>query len=777
MSLQHRSSTERLTPEYRPPDHESSPLDYTLDDVLPYDSFDDESFMGDSPSDHSSHTAGSVASFLSDTPDLDIIAAMDRSLADVELDLLLAQGEDAPPPRQDRDATPDSEALLVCRRAADLEHRLAVLTVQVRQLNRDGPRISRQSVFGAENANWASELDEQVSFPVEDREIEARARDPDFLNKVYRQLEDMDIQIGRVDAGMIGMADINLGASYMFSTVDRLYAIDRNVAHAVEKLLDGLRPEDLFRAEAAARGLIEREPTFEILNEELNVRTVEIERLENGLDRELSNRLRAAEMVALRPNRGVLSRLRYTPAERLHTEPTNGDARLKLQWLQRQQENLRRLRYEASARPSLHPDVTRSVPAHNVWPSNPFQRRLRLQPTSGSDDASSFRSRLEARAEDNQVNSNRDAAVSLLLAQYRRWQTRQAAANAPSVPSLLREDGQESGEPRPLNDESEYEDLFMTSSPVQFLRDTPRHPLNRRNGEDELVDVEIGRSRETPRDPSRDGGPQVVDLTEEPDSPVMAREWPGGLFPPRMLRRRASGRAGPPPLARSDSSILGAANGTREVIDLTEDDPEPRLDPERMHRDMMQFFAPDAEPQPNHARSHRPRARPVLPGSPDLLFVDARPRTRSAAQRRGPHAERLPRDFGEARENPAASFFNRTFGVNNMFQLLNPHLTGHRTPFDPVGPINLQYGFHAFHPGQHPSPKPTAETPPSARPGFTRDTDPETAFVCPGCNEELAYDPEDTSNAATSTRTKGKRSRSEHHFWALKSCGHVSFLL
>jgi hypothetical protein len=70
---------------------------------------------------------------------------------------------------------------------------------------------------------------------------------------------------------------------------------------------------------------------------------------------------------------------------------------------------------------------------------------------------------------------------------------------------------------------------------------------------------------------------------------------------------------------------------------------------------------------------------------------------------------------------------------------------------------------------------------PPAREGFTRDTctDPEkeseSVVICPACSEELAYDPTGTMTQSSVGGNKGKRKRApgEHHFWALKKCGHV----
>lgn len=80
------------------------------------------------------------------------------------------------------------------------------------------------------------------------------------------------------------------------------------------------------------------------------------------------------------------------------------------------------------------------------------------------------------------------------------------------------------------------------------------------------------------------------------------------------------------------------------------------------------------------------------------------------------------------------------------------------------------------------SPKPPMDPVSPARAGFTRDTqaepdgDLERIVVCPACEEELSYDPTDAGAqkpSPTSSAKKRKRAPGEHHFWALKKCGHV----
>jgi uncharacterized protein YbaR (Trm112 family) len=85
---------------------------------------------------------------------------------------------------------------------------------------------------------------------------------------------------------------------------------------------------------------------------------------------------------------------------------------------------------------------------------------------------------------------------------------------------------------------------------------------------------------------------------------------------------------------------------------------------------------------------------------------------------------------------------------------------------------NLDYRVN----GNAGAPKPDHVPPPPAREGFTRDTgNDDDVVVCPSCAQELKYDP-DASNDDAMRPMKKPRTRKdheEHHFWALKDCGHV----
>ncbi|KAI3329558.1 hypothetical protein F4824DRAFT_381616 [Ustulina deusta] len=113
----------------------------------------------------------------------------------------------------------------------------------------------------------------------------------------------------------------------------------------------------------------------------------------------------------------------------------------------------------------------------------------------------------------------------------------------------------------------------------------------------------------------------------------------------------------------------------------------------------------------------------------------------------------------------------------NLGPLPGPH------QFLGLGPIHLDYAAHPFPAMPPPAPaaagagppKPAHEPPKPARPGFTRDTGEDVVAICPSCDQELAYDPEgdDNAPATPAKKPRSKKAMAEHHFWAVKACGHV----
>ncbi|OPB40998.1 hypothetical protein A0O28_0106950 [Trichoderma guizhouense] len=240
---------------------------------------------------------------------------------------------------------------------------------------------------------------------------------------------------------------------------------------------------------------------------------------------------------------------------------------------------------------------------------------------------------------------------------------------------------------------------------------------------------------------SSGSGSAVIDLTEEPDSPVDRRRTQAA-GPQVMLqqvphnsagrhpRRTNSQRISPPQLSRSDSTFVG----TPSFIDLTADSPEDEL----QRPTNRESWRTRAHPRHHHHHHHHHTHEHLRHHGRDrLISLDLI------------NHQQLESDF-------------RVFG-----RTLAGFLSG---SFGNLGP-ELQTMF----PNREPTPKPPMEPVPPARTGFTRDTraDDKTeqmVVVCPACNEELAYDPADTPSTPSKKR---KRAPGEHHFWALKKCGHV----
>ncbi|KAI1654613.1 hypothetical protein F4813DRAFT_370544 [Daldinia decipiens] len=287
------------------------------------------------------------------------------------------------------------------------------------------------------------------------------------------------------------------------------------------------------------------------------------------------------------------------------------------------------------------------------------------------------------------------------------------------------------------------------------------------NLRDELVGFEVERAgnpaarRQREQQPQRE--PEVIDLTG--DSPV--QHAPRNRY--QTLRgRRSLQRGTPPRLERSDASYMNS----QTVIDLvsdSDDEPAIMLQPRRSippprnhpHRIPPHRIPPREELMRNQNRLRQQLQPDILPG-------------RNALDQIQHLMNHIP--------------FLRL--LNNQNPMANNHdddlvLLGHRNvmqegiPQPNLAPVDLDYDAHPF-PMPQPapvgaSPKPAHEPPKETRPGFTRDTGDDVVAICPSCDQELAYDPDDdASNAATPSRkARTKKDKAEHHFWAVKACGHV----
>lgn len=292
-------------------------------------------------------------------------------------------------------------------------------------------------------------------------------------------------------------------------------------------------------------------------------------------------------------------------------------------------------------------------------------------------------------------------------------------------------------------------------------------------------------SSRQPPPPPRDNG--VIDLTEEPDSPVEVRQTQtsvaadgGPAHGPRVSghrhpRRTNSLRLTPPRLARSESIMLASQT---DFIDLTGDDDAPS------NTTTTTNAAASNEPP---RRSNRNSQRPVIPAHPDAA---------------GPNDHLVDFEFlnpTHAIRYGFASSFARGFG-RTLADILSADFLNSNPPRTPRTPGQHHHHHHHLHHAEAvmnfyeqrlrpPSPRREMAPLPPTREGFTRETVAESAatggggggeervVICPACNEELAYDPNGGGAAQATTATgakKRKRAAGDHHFWAVKKCGHVS---
>lgn len=272
----------------------------------------------------------------------------------------------------------------------------------------------------------------------------------------------------------------------------------------------------------------------------------------------------------------------------------------------------------------------------------------------------------------------------------------------------------------------------------------------------------------------------VIDLTNEPDSPTRTRterrhsRAHRHSHNHRHPRRTNSQRTSPPSLERSDgsSSIPRSMRMASNVIDLTG----------------------DSSPSEDHPLRERPREvirQPTLQGAtrPHHRRGHHRHSTR-AAPRTAPHPHPPPRDelvrLGIVHNAGRANLMPDIRGLGRRLAgYLGADIIGLHA-LNAITGNERNVGRDLFqHEAVRLSPKPALEVPSAAREGFTRDTkleDEENIVVCPCCEEELAYDPKESAAAAAAAASssppiskKRKRAPGEHHFWAVKKCGHVSY--
>ncbi|KLU91284.1 hypothetical protein MAPG_09805 [Magnaporthiopsis poae ATCC 64411] len=279
-----------------------------------------------------------------------------------------------------------------------------------------------------------------------------------------------------------------------------------------------------------------------------------------------------------------------------------------------------------------------------------------------------------------------------------------------------------------------------------------------------------------------------IDLTQEPDSPDYSRLAMPPMDPPRNDRprntgfldqssnrgeqrgqnaraasrnpRRQAGLVRTPSLARSDASINGGrgragGGGNIPLIDLTGDGPEPIAPPQ-----------PPAAAEGNAAannpwnwfqRPPRPAARgdrgdPHLPLSRTLNHLSQLTSQLTAAMR------------GEVNGAPAAAAAADQSNLPEVIRIIHLDL-------DYNGGIPPDFWDPHVRPDAE---KPKYNAPKEAMEGCTRSTGEDVVAICPSCEEELVYDPDEKpTTPPPAKRQRTKKDRAEHHFMAVKACGHV----
>lgn len=285
---------------------------------------------------------------------------------------------------------------------------------------------------------------------------------------------------------------------------------------------------------------------------------------------------------------------------------------------------------------------------------------------------------------------------------------------------------------------------------ADFPRDRRRMADRRANRSsrgprDELIAVEVQQARRngTPGH----AHPEVIDLTGEPDSPEEVRAVPPprarSLRPPRNANRNAP---------RQDA----------DVIDLTLDDsPAPPPRPQRL---------PPIVPPPLPNPLNMPRAEFIDLENDDELGARLYGMISHFARPGMDLINRIGNAFGQQPQDVEVQIIRAdgSFAIPNPLRQNLPNLNyrgnGRRSSSSGSGVGG---------------PKPAYVPPPPAREGFTRATGGEeedgNEFVCASCEQELQYDPDEAPPPAKKARSR--KDQEEHHFWAVKDCGHVSFLL
>ncbi|KAL1892828.1 hypothetical protein Cpir12675_004362 [Ceratocystis pirilliformis] len=282
--------------------------------------------------------------------------------------------------------------------------------------------------------------------------------------------------------------------------------------------------------------------------------------------------------------------------------------------------------------------------------------------------------------------------------------------------------------------------------------------------------------------------PDVIDLTEEPDSPVRpVPAHPVLLLPsindpvrnplpnpahhthrhhtlpqPIVIHDVASrhGRAGNNSVRQSRDLVSRRLPRRGGVIDLTLDD-----SPERTR---------SARPNQSETQSQTSRVAPL---DADLFIVGENVNRNSnnisdiLPRRLHDAASTTSRFMRWTRPSPPAPPFREQ--IDFFFRRLAHAIPDVHEPEYHFGQYFRPATTTAFSPPSPPPPPPLPLELEETREGFTRSTGEDIEMVCPSCDNALEFDPLGDRGENTSKK-RTKRDQAEHYFWAVKACGHVS---
>ena len=303
-----------------------------------------------------------------------------------------------------------------------------------------------------------------------------------------------------------------------------------------------------------------------------------------------------------------------------------------------------------------------------------------------------------------------------------------------------------------------------------FLRGRQARPQH-----DELVGVEVRRSVPAVNARNNPSEPAVIDLTGDDGEDQISQSQ-------NARRRQSQHRDNAPRLNRSDSNYIN----NQAVIELSSDSEDGH---NADHGELRSRSASRRNAHHHHAQ----RAQRLRNGNGGIAN-NRTPTPNNLGGRQHPPLPQVPQPLQPvmAVQQQFMDFFNR-LPVREFFGMANhghaaPNAAndddlmimgvgeGHNYNANPMafGHVHLNYEAHPFQrPGQAGPLKPQHEPPAKAQAGFTRDTGGEEILICPSCEEELTYDPDETTENGPPTKKAKTRRDPQCHFWAVKACGHV----